>query len=180
MKNKNHFKFISKIFFKLLLFFVLIPIIYLCLFTITLFFEPKYIVRSSDFSEYGYVFINLALLLLTSFFLSWKISFGTWLFVNKKFLGKNEPKVYKDQGVYFGELEKGKKHGMGELVYIYGENYTGKWENDERHGHGKHSFKDGSVYIGEWKNDKFNGFGKLTKLNGDILEGEWVDGEFVG
>jgi len=56
--------------------------------------------------------------------------------------------------IYTGEIENGKMHGKGTLVYPNGEKYDGDWVHGKRHGIGTYEYSDSSTYEGEWVDDK--------------------------
>ena len=67
------------------------------------------------------------------------------------------PVAMQDQGVYFGQMKKGMKHGKGKQLFL-----------------------DGSLYEGYWKHDMANGIGRLIQTNGDVYDGDWMDDKAHG
>jgi len=85
---------------------------------------------------------------------------------------------YRWGGVYYGQMEGGKKHGYGTYTWASGSKYVGEWKNGTRDGNGTKTWADGSKYVGEWNNDKKHGQGTQTKADGTIAySGEWVIGK---
>ena len=52
--------------------------------------------------------------------------------------------VYGDGDVYEGEMNQGKEHGKGKMIYRNGV-YEGSWKDDKKFGFGERTFPDGST-----------------------------------
>merc|ERR1719376_377431 len=53
--------------------------------------------------------------------------------------------------------------------------YEGQLNNGKRDGLGKMTWADGDVFEGQWKNEKLNGLGRMTFPSGDWVEGQFKD-----
>ncbi len=84
-------------------------------------------------------------------------------------------KVYAD-AVYEGELEAGKRDGLGVMLYVSGRVYEGGWKKDHRDGKGYEKYSNGSVYEGDYIEGVPDGRGIYTWPNGEIYDGEWKKG----
>ena len=96
---------------------------------------------------------------------------------------------------YEGMFCRGKKHGVGKMLYRDGTVYNGDWRNDvwsgkgvlelwsretyrgkfvggKRRGYGVCMFANGKTYEGGWNNDVPEGIGKLEPHGIDRMEGE--------
>jgi hypothetical protein len=87
---------------------------------------------------------------------------------------KRVEKQFKD-GTYYGDLQEGKKHGKGKMIYLSGKIYEGEWKNGKKDGYGKMTYANGDVFEGEWKNNKRNGEGALTSKSGIEEKGNWIN-----
>ena len=112
-----------------------------------------------------------------------------------------------ENGVYYGEIEKGLAKGRGVGIYDNGDIYDGYWENNLSEGEGfviygngdmyygekkggknegTGAFKNnsgefkGCIYSGQWKNQMMEGRGMLKSQNGDLYDGEWKNGNREG
>jgi len=89
-----------------------------------------------------------------------------------------------DGGIYTGEVQNGKPHGIGRMVYASDDParfvYEGSWENGKRHGHGIMILKNHDVYKGDWKDDVEHGEGTCDYSNGDKYVGNWENGLWNG
>eukprot|EP00956_Cyclotella_meneghiniana_P005117 scaffold6369_cov73-Cyclotella_meneghiniana.AAC.3 len=75
---------------------------------------------------------------------------------------------------YQGELEDGKKHGFGIMIYSNGSSYNGEWCEGKRNGRGLYQYADGASYDGEWCENKKHGRGVLKFADGgSYYDGEW-------
>jgi len=73
--------------------------------------------------------------------------------------------------IYEGQVVKGIRNGLGQLVYPNGDVYKGTFKNGERSGTGLCKFgKTGAIYKGEWRDDKPIGNGILYSLPNEIIE----------
>jgi hypothetical protein len=71
-------------------------------------------------------------------------------------------------GIYIGELQHGKPHGVGRMVYREQWSfYKGEWKDGLYHGMGTMLLKRGkrrSIYEGEWENNRIHGKGKMIHV----------------
>ena len=81
---------------------------------------------------------------------------------------------------YTGELQDGKPHGYGTMVYSSGEVYIGQWKNGTRHGQGTCTYSSGNIYEGQWENGFRQGQGTYTLTNGHVYTGQWKNGMYIG
>jgi hypothetical protein len=58
-------------------------------------------------------------------------------------------KKYSD-AVYKGELQNGKRNGLGVMIYKKNRVYEGEWLNDLRHGKGYERYSNDNKYEGEF------------------------------
>ena len=77
---------------------------------------------------------------------------------------------YNNGRLYDGEMQDGKRNGLGAYIDSNGDIYSGEWVNGKRNGTGSISYKDGSEYAGEWMDNKRHGKGIITYSNGEIYE----------
>ena len=107
----------------------------------------------------------------------------------------------KNNWVFEGHFEGGKKEGQGTMRYAHGEVYSGAFANNRRHGFGtltaanRESFREGSwqdgafiegteqhagrKYVGGVEKDKRHGKGTLMFESGTVVQGDWRHGELV-
>ena len=78
--------------------------------------------------------------------------------------------------VYTGEFAENAFNGNGVLTYADGSIYTGSFKNGMRHGSGTLLYADGSKYVGEYQNGDMHGKGIMTYVDGSVYEGEFVGG----
>jgi hypothetical protein len=64
-------------------------------------------------------------------------------------------------GVFEGETENGKKHGVGIYRFNNGDIYEGSFFEDQFGGQGRMQYHDGRTYTGTWKNGLFGGPGRM-------------------
>ncbi len=112
--------------------------------------------------------------------------------------------IYKDDSVFEGRLEGGKRVGHGRLTFSEKSDkldYEGDWAEDKRSGQGILRYKNGAVYeggflaneldgqgtytypesdsrldyVGEYRNGRRCGKGVLRFRNGCVYDGEWKD-----
>ena len=83
-------------------------------------------------------------------------------------------------GVYYGQMEGGRKHGYGTYTSANGGKYVGGWKNDKKDGNGTYTYADGNKYFGEFKNGKKDGNGTFTFADGDKYVGEFKNGKKDG
>ena len=82
-----------------------------------------------------------------------------------------------EDGVYVGEIKKGKPHGRGVLKYSNGSKYVGEFQEGKYQGQGILTCCDSSTYEGEWKDNHMHGRGRLI-IGDDVQEGWWFMGSF--
>lgn len=93
-------------------------------------------------------------------------------------------KLYDPSGevVYNGEFKDDLEHGVGEEVYDDGV-YYGQFHKGKRHGYGQYNWATGDKYEGNWEEGNFSGEGEYIYLNGNTDKGTWLnherDGHFV-
>jgi hypothetical protein len=76
--------------------------------------------------------------------------------------------------VYEGQVVKGIRNGLGQMIYPNGDVYKGAYKNGVRNGQGTCKFgQTGAIYKGEWKDDKPYGNGLLFSLPNEIIEGRF-------
>ena len=69
--------------------------------------------------------------------------------------GNKITKNYDNGNVYYGQMERGQKHGYGTYTWADGDKYVGEYKNDCRHGQGTYTFANGTIWhSGEWVNNK--------------------------
>ena len=93
--------------------------------------------------------------------------------------GNKTTKNY-DNGVYYGQMEGGERHGYGTYTFASGNKYVGEWKKNKMDGNGTHTWANGNKYVGEWKNDKKDGNGTYTYPDGKKYVGEWKNGKRHG
>ena len=84
------------------------------------------------------------------------------------------------QGIYEGEIELGKKYGLGCYLWNNGNFYNGNWESGKMNGNGTLYYSNGGILKGNFVDGKMEGVGKGTYSNGDIYIGLWKNGMFHG
>lgn len=85
--------------------------------------------------------------------------------------------IFPDGAKYVGELNDGKRHGVGIYYFSDGSIYEGDSVNNYFEGKGKMIWEDGGFYEGEWAQGEIDGYGKETRPNGSIRhEGLWRNG----
>ena len=82
-----------------------------------------------------------------------------------------------EDGVYVGEIKKGKPHGKGILKYTNGSRYVGEFEEGKYQGQGMLTCCDSSTYEGEWKDNHMHGRGRLI-IGDDVQDGFWHMGNY--
>ena len=82
-----------------------------------------------------------------------------------------------EDGVYVGEIKKGKPNGRGMLKYSNGSKYVGEFQEGKYQGQGMLTCCDGTTYEGEWVDNYMHGEGKLISYD-DVQEGWWFMGSF--
>jgi hypothetical protein len=132
------------------------------------------------------------------------VHYNTVTYKKKHVGGKDKPVkiykngVYKEPGVYEGDLKDDKRDGKGKMTYLNGNVYEGNWKDDKRDGTGIMIYANDDVYEGDWKDGKRNGNGKMTyeiyksklvapDIQGEeqqvdtykVLDGKWEDDTFI-
>ena len=106
-------------------------------------------------------------------------------FKSKDYIGDpikhGEGKLYDPSGevVYDGEFKDDLEHGWGEEVYTDGI-YFGQFQKGQRHGHGQYNFNNGDKYKGGWEEGNFSGKGEYIFLSGNVCKGTWFNHEKHG
>lgn len=78
------------------------------------------------------------------------------MLVNNKFNGPGI--LRKEEGVYEGNFENGKRVGFGSYIWKDGNRYEGMFENDKKNGYGElYNAQGEPIYKGAWKDDKIAG-----------------------
>ena len=80
-----------------------------------------------------------------------------------------------EDGVYVGEIKKGKPHGKGILKYTNSK-YVGEFKDGKCNGQGILTSQN-SIYEGEWKDNNVHGRGKLI-IGDDVQDGFWHMGDY--
>lgn len=88
--------------------------------------------------------------------------------------GKTQPQ--QAGGQYTGDMEDGKRHGIGTLYYHSGDRYQGEFHQGSKHGLGTYYYSSGDRYRGSFHNDRMHGRGKYFGFNGELYEGEFREG----
>ena len=77
-----------------------------------------------------------------------------------------------EDGVYVGEIKKGKPSGRGVLKYSNGSKYVGEFQEGKCQGQGMLTCCDGTTYEGEWIDNHMHGRGKLISYD-YVKDGFW-------
>ncbi|MDB4819414.1 hypothetical protein OAH59_03050 [Euryarchaeota archaeon] len=75
---------------------------------------------------------------------------------------------------YVGELEDGKRNGIGTYYCANGDEFTGTWKDGKRV-NGSEIFQVGDHYVGDYENDLFHGKGKFYIVSSSTQE-HWREG----
>ena len=81
---------------------------------------------------------------------------------------------------YIGQLQDGKRHGLGVLEWSDGCKYSGDWRDDRSCGHGVEQYSGHSCYAGEFFEDLRHGYGQFDIAPGLSYCGQFEDGELHG
>ncbi|CAJ1957018.1 unnamed protein product [Cylindrotheca closterium] len=85
--------------------------------------------------------------------------------------------TFPDGAKYIGELNDGKRHGVGIYYFADGSRYEGHSVNNFFEGQGKMIWEDGGFYEGEWSQGEIDGYGKELRPDGSVRhEGFWRSG----
>ena len=82
-----------------------------------------------------------------------------------------------EDGVYVGEIKKGKPHGRGVLKYSNGSKYVGEFQEGKCQGQGMLTCCEGTTYEGEWIDNHMHGRGKLISYD-YVQDGFWHMSEY--
>ena len=86
-----------------------------------------------------------------------------------------------DGGVsYVGQVEAGKRQGLGVAELADGERQAGEWSADRLNGLGTVKFADDVRYSGQWRDGRSTGLGLREKPGSERSEGNFVDGRLEG
>lgn len=90
------------------------------------------------------------------------------------------PFIYEDGSVYYGQYNKGKRHGFGYEVMKDGSLYSGYWSFDYRCWVGRFILPTGECISGEIKKGKISGSAECETPEGLIRTGHWEDSKLNG
>ncbi len=90
------------------------------------------------------------------------------------------PFIYEDGSVYYGQYNKGKRHGFGHEVLKDGSIYSGYWSFDYKSLYGRFILPTGECISGEIKKGKISGLAESITLDGIVRTGHWEDGKLCG
>lgn len=79
--------------------------------------------------------------------------------------------VYSDSSCYEGQLNRGKREGMGFIEFTNGDVYLGEWKDDLFDGKGTYVFGYGDRYDGEVKGGRKEGYGEYFYASGNVYKG---------
>eukprot|EP00210_Caulerpa_lentillifera_P008649 g8248.t1 len=98
-------------------------------------------------------------------------------YLNFASAGPANPESYthQDGGIYRGQWNGLKKHGVGTYKYTSGAIYEGEWKENAKTGRGVYYFKKAS----EWLDGKRNGIGIRTFSDGTFKAGQWLNNDLV-
>ena len=124
---------------------------------------------------------------LCEYFTSYRL-FPQSLFSLRDLLNSNNLKLIKNDGkIYFGQVDRKRRSGMGICVYKEGKIYEGEFSDNERNGIGIEVYVNGNLYLGEFANNKKHGKGQFFWFNlntkgKEIVSQvvEYYDGEWWG
>lgn len=78
--------------------------------------------------------------------------------------------------IYFGDIEKGERHGTGTLIHPNDDSYIGDFEEGVASGYGVYEGVAGDATLGEFENGKPNGATSYIAVNGDTYQGVFKEG----
>ena len=90
-----------------------------------------------------------------------------------KELEKEGPFACVDGAEYQGQVEEGRRHGLGTAIESDNTYYEGLWENDQYHGKGMKVYRSGECYIGQWRFGMRHGTGTYYFKDGSKYIGTW-------
>ena len=77
------------------------------------------------------------------------------------------------EGCYIGQIEHGKRHGLGTHTWSNGKVYRGTWLDDSMAGVGRLTSPTGESYEGHWEDSQACGHGVYTQADGLVYVGGW-------
>lgn len=95
-------------------------------------------------------------------------------------LEKVERLSYDGGASYIGQVEAGKRQGLGVVELRDGERQAGEWSADRLNGLGTVKFADDVRYAGQWRDGQSSGLGLREKPGSERSEGNFVDGRLEG
>ena len=84
--------------------------------------------------------------------------------------------IFKNGDFYEGDLDDGKKNGMGIFKNEKGDEFKGEFKWDKKEGKGEVKFKDGERYVGMFEGDEYCGNGEYYFGGGEVYKGIFVNG----
>ena len=127
---------------------------------------------------YLIAFAGLAMVFLVYFFFS--KTKELYIIARVKAAGNKITKNYEGVGIYYGQMEGGKRHGYGTYTFASGSKYVGEFKNGKFNGNGTQTASNGDKCVGEFKDDLFHGTGTKTWADGRKYIGEWRDNQQNG
>jgi len=82
--------------------------------------------------------------------------------------------------IYQGDIQSGKFHGSGKLVYPVGAYYEGEFKEGLFHGQGSYVYPAGERYDGQFENGVYQGQGIFVDSAENVYEGYFVNGRYHG
>ena len=95
-------------------------------------------------------------------------------------LEKGERLTYDGGAAYIGQVEAGKRQGLGVADLANGERQAGEWQADQLNGLGTVRLPDDSRYAGQWRDGQSTGLGVREKPGAERTEGNFVAGRLEG
>ena len=95
-------------------------------------------------------------------------------------LEKVERLTYDGGASYIGQVEAGKRQGLGVADLANGERQAGEWQADQLNGLGTVRLPDDSRFAGQWRDGQSTGLGVREKPGVERAEGNFVAGRFEG
>lgn len=85
---------------------------------------------------------------------------------------------YGDGVVYFGQISKGKKNGLGVIMMANGSVIMGCWMDNKVHGMILSFSHVATVFSGNVSDESFNGYGEMFYKNRSYYYGNWDRGQY--
>lgn len=85
---------------------------------------------------------------------------------------------YGDGVVYFGQISKGKKNGLGVIMMANGSVIMGSWVDNKVHGMILSFSHVATVFSGNVSDESFNGYGEMFYKNRSYYYGNWDRGQY--